>query len=145
LPGPLHAALAEEIMKEFRIKSSDSDLELVLSDIQGDYFKARLSSDHINSVREVYAYTDAYGVADMMESLSSQEKGWSDIRRWETIEGEFKVATKCSKLGQVTFEIELSHYGCSEEWLVKTQLKTELGQMPRLAKSARAFFGKSPS
>jgi hypothetical protein len=132
-------------MNEFRIKSSYSDLELILSDFQGEYFKARIASDHINSVHEVYAYTDAYGFADMMESLASQEKGWAYIRRWETIEGEFKVSVKCSKLGQVTFEIELSNYGPSEEWLVKTQLNTELGQMPRLAKSARAFLGESPS
>lgn len=132
-------------MKEFRIKSSDSDFELILSDIQGDYFKARIASKHINTVREVYAYTDAYGFADMMESLASHEKGWSDIQRWETIEGEFKVSIKCNKLGKVTFEIEFSHYGCAEEWLVKTQLNTELGQLPRLAKSARAFFGQSPS
>jgi len=141
----LPAPLAEQIMKEFRIKSSDSDLELILSDIQGDYFKARIASDHINSVREVYAYTDAYGLADMMESLASHEKGWPDIRLWETIEGEFKISAKCSKLGKVTFEIEFSHFGYAEEWLVKTKLNTELGQLPRLAKSTRAFFGKSPS
>lgn len=132
-------------MKEFRIKSSDSDLELILSDIKDDYFKARIVSNHINSVREVYAYTDAYGFADMMESLASHEKGWPDKQRWETLEGEFKVYATCSKLGKVTFEIELSHYGCSEEWILNTQLNTELGQLPRLAKSARAFFGKSPS
>jgi hypothetical protein len=72
---PLRATLAEETMKEFRIKSSDSDLELILSDIHGDYFKARIASNHINSVREVYAYTDAYGFADMMESLATHEKG----------------------------------------------------------------------
>ena len=132
-------------MKEFRIKSYDSDLELILSDIKGDYFKARIVSNHINSVREVYAYTDSYGFADMMESLASHEKGWQDERQWETIEGEFKVSAACSKLGKVTFEIELSHYGCSEEWILKTQLNSELGQLPKLAKSARAFFGESPS
>ena len=66
-------------------------------------------------------------------------------RRWETIEGEFKISAKCSRLGQVTFEIEFSQYSRAEEWVVKTQLNTELGQMPRLAKSAREFFGKPHS
>ena len=88
---------------------------------------------------------DAQKNSVLMEGLAFHEKGWSDRQQWETIKGEFKVSAKCSKLGQVTFEIEFSHYGCAEEWLVKTQLNTELGQVPRLAKSARAFFGKSPS
>ena len=132
-------------MSEFRIKSSDSDLELILSDIQGDYFKARIASKHLNTIREVWAYTDAYGFADMMKILSSYEKPWTDIKRWESIEGEFKISAACNRLGKVTFEIELSNYGGAEEWAVKTQLNSELGQLPRIAKSARAFFGASPS
>jgi hypothetical protein len=132
-------------MSEFRIKSSDSDLELILSDIQGDFFKARIVSKYLNTIREVWAYTDAYGFADLMENLSSYEKPWTDLKRWESIEGEFKILASCSKLGTVTFEIELSHHGCAEEWAVKTQLNSELGQLPRIAKSARAFFGASPS
>jgi len=132
-------------MREFRIKSSDTDLELVLSDIQGDYFKAQIVSKFLNTSRVVWAYTDAYGFADLMENLAAHEKPWTDIKRWESIEGEFKFSAACSRLGKVTFEIELSHYGSAEEWALKTQLNTELGQLPRIAKAARAFFGASPS
>ena len=132
-------------MNEFRIKSVDTDLELILSDIKGEYFKVRLVSGHINVVREVWAYTDAYGFADLMEHLATYEKPWLEAQRWESIEGEFKFSATCSKLGKVTFELEFCHYGCSEEWQVKTQLNSELGQLPKLAKSAKKFFGKSPS
>ena len=96
-------------------------------------------------MREVWAYTDAYGFADLMEHLASYEKPWLGAKSWESIEGEFKFSATCSKLGQVTFELELSHYGCAEEWLLKIQINSELGQLPKSAKSARRFFGKSPS
>lgn len=132
-------------MSEFRIKSVESDLEMILSDIKGDYFKVRVVSAHLNAIREVWAYTDASGLADFMEHLASHEKPWAGTEHWESLEGEFKFSAKCSLLGRVTFEIELSHEGCAEEWLVRTQLSSELGQLPKLAKSARAFFGEAPS
>lgn len=132
-------------MSEFIIKSSTSDLSLVLSDINGDYFKATLQSSHLNVVREVYAYTDAYGLADLIEFLSSQKKPWVGEESWESLEGEFKLTATCSILGQVIFKIILSEKtGKDEEWLIETGLTNELGQLEELAKSARAFFGGSP-
>lgn len=105
-------------MSEFIIKSSTSDLSLVLSDINGDYFKATLQSPHQNAVREVYAYTDTYGLADLMEFLSSQKKPWVGEESWESLEGEFKLTATCSILGQVIFKIILSEKtGKDEEWL----------------------------
>lgn len=132
-------------MNEFTIKSSDSDLKLVLSDIEGDYFNAQISSSHINAKRKVYAYTDAYGFANLFEYLASQTKPWDGKESWSSLEQEFEFTASCSTLGTVTFTIELSHYGCVEEWSVKTEIKSEFGQLPSLAKSAREFFGESPS
>lgn len=77
--------------------------------------------------------------------LSSYEKPWTDIKRWESIDGEFKISAACSRLGKVTFELELSHYGFSEEWAVKTQLNSETGQLPRIAKSAQASLVQRPA
>lgn len=132
-------------MSEFIIKSSTSDLALVLSDIKGDYFKASLQSSHLNAIREVYAYTDAYGFADLIEFLASQKQPWKGEEGWESLEGEFKLTATCSVLGKVTFKIILSERtGGDEEWLVETGLAYELGQLEKLAKSARAFFGESP-
>jgi len=130
---------------EFRIKSSHTDLELILSDIKGDYFIARISSKHMKITREVWAYADAYGFAELFEWLASQEKPWNEKQSWESLEGEFKFSAMCSSLGVITFEVEFNHYGCAEEWQAKTQLSSEFGQLPALAKQAREFFGESPS
>lgn len=132
-------------MTEFRIKSSDSDLELILKDIKGDYFVAQIISGHLNVRREVWAYTDAHGLADLFEWLASQNRPWSDKQFWESLEGEFRFSATCSSLGKITFEVEFNHYSCAEEWLVKTKISSELGQLPALAKQAREFFGESPS
>jgi hypothetical protein len=128
-------------MKEFCIDSVDSDLKLILNDLKGDYFTVHLVSNHLTVVREIYAYTRPCSFPDLMESLAIYEKPWTGVKRWESLEGEFKFSASCNIRGNVTFEIELVHYGIAEEWLVKTQLNTEFGQLPKLAKAARSFFG----
>jgi hypothetical protein len=61
-------------MKKFIIKSNSSDLILTLSEIRGDCFQAKLSSDHLSSFREVWAYADAYGFTELFENLVSYNK-----------------------------------------------------------------------
>ena len=132
-------------MTKFQIKSSDTDLMLILSDINGDYFKAQLVSSRLNAMREVWAYTDAYGFADLLEQLASREKPWEGEEIWQSIEGEFKFSASCNHVGKVKFRVELNHIGHAEEWEAKTEINSEFGQLPHLAKSAREFFGESPS
>ena len=132
-------------MTEFRIKSSDTDLELILSDIKGDYFKVHLVSAHLQAMREVWAYTDAYGFADLFKYLASKEKPWEGEETWQSIEGEFKFSATCNHVGKIKFVIELNHFGCTEEWQAKTEINSEFGQLPHLAKKAREFFGESSS
>jgi hypothetical protein len=59
------------MMNEFRIKSSDSDLALVFSDIHGDYFNISIESRRISATCEVWGYTDAHGFAGLLESLAA--------------------------------------------------------------------------
>lgn len=131
-------------MSKFIIKSSTSDLKLEFSDIEGDYFTVTLKSFYLNSMLTVFAYTDSYAFADLMEHLACQKQPWQGEKSWESIEGEFKFIATCNALGQVTFEASLSNFDCAEKWSVKTNLLSEFGQLEQLAKSARTFFGKGP-
>ena len=126
---------------ELKLKSSDTDLEISFTNINGDNFTVQIISSNLNVKREVWAYTDAHGLAELFEWLANQKKPWGKKEKWESLEGEFTFSASCSSLGTVTFEIELNHYGCAEEWLVKTQISSEFGQLPTLAKQARSFFG----
>jgi Family of unknown function (DUF6228) len=131
-------------MKEFRIKSSLSDVELRLFNIQGDYFTVEIVSGSMKAIREVWAYTDAYTFADLIEALASHDRPWEGSECWESLEGEFKFSATCTKLGQVMFEIELSQSGNAEFWLIKSQIRSDFGTLPILARSARVFFGNTP-
>lgn len=132
-------------MTEFRIVSSETKATLLFTGIKGDYFRVALESGPVNASRDVWAYTDAHGLADLFEWMASQSKPWSGTEGWESIEGEFKVYASCSVLGAVTFNIELNHLGIAEEWRVASRIKSEFGQLPSLAIKARSFFGPSPS
>jgi Family of unknown function (DUF6228) len=131
-------------MHGFRIKSSDSDLALVLSHIHSDYFNVSIESCRISSTCEVWGYTDAYEFADLLEFLAAQTQPWQGEERWISLEGEFEFAARCSNLGQLTFTITLSNNRCAEPWEMTTKLRQEMGQLPNFARSARTFFGPSP-
>ncbi|SDT09687.1 hypothetical protein SAMN05216421_2890 [Halopseudomonas xinjiangensis] len=132
-------------MSEFQIESSDTEATLLFSGIRGDYFTVALSSGPVNARRDVWAYTDAHGLADLFEWMALQSKPWSGTEGWESLEGEFNIYASCCALGAVTFDIEMSHLGIVEEWRVTSRIKSEFGQLPSLATKARSFFGPSPS
>lgn len=132
-------------MSEFRVRSSESEAVLRFSGIRGDYFTVALTSGPVSASRDVWAYTDAHGLADLFDWMASQSKPWSGTEGWESIEGEFKIYASCSVLGAVIFDIEMTHLGIDEEWRVSSQIRTEFGQLPSLAIKARSFFGPSPS
>jgi Family of unknown function (DUF6228) len=129
---------------EFRIKSSDSDLELVFSDIHSDYFNVSIKSIRISATCEVYGYSDAYGFAGLFEFLAAQIQPWKGEETWISLEGEFEFSATCSNLGQITFAVTLSDNRCAEPWQMNTEISQEMGQLPHLARSARSFFGPSP-
>jgi len=131
-------------MCEFKIKSTDTDLEVVFSNKEDDYFTVKIYSNHLMGVQRVWGYTDAYTFANLFEWIASQKKPWNEKQTWESIEGEFKFSATCSLVGKVKFEIELNENDSSEQWKIKTQVSSEFGQLPTLAKQSRKFFGKSP-
>ena len=130
-------------MKEFCIKSSLSEIELRFFNPQGDYFSVEIISPIIHAVKEVWAYIDAYTLADLLEALASQDKPWENSESWESLEKEFKLLATCTTLGQVTFEIELNQVESIEEWRIRTQLRADFGTLPMIAKSARTILGES--
>lgn len=66
----------------FQIKSTASDALLEFTDVTGNYFKVTLRSDSHFAMREVYAYTDAKGIASLFQEAATQWRGWSDTKKW---------------------------------------------------------------
>ena len=131
-------------MSEFTIKSNNSDLCLRLTNVKGDYFTAQVISNRLSAHISVWAYSDSYGFADFFDWLAIQDKPWDGEQCWQSLEGEFKVAATCSSLGVIMFKVYFEHFGDDEDWKIETEIRSEMGQMPELARTARIFFGKSP-
>ena len=132
-------------MKTFTIKSNVSDLALEFSDIESESFTVRLKSNHISASRKVYDYPDIHRFPDLLERLALHDKPWDGEISWESLEGEFKFSASCSSLGSVTFRVMLNSYFGGEDWNVETIILSEMGQLQVFARSARLFFGATPS
>ncbi len=125
------------------IKSTVSDLRLEIYDLKDEFFTARIVSNHLTSIREVYTYTDSHGFPNLLERLALQRGPWEGEEIWEGIEGDFTFGASCSPLGKVTFRIRMASCFLDEEWSIESLLITELGQLKEIAKDARRFFGPS--
>lgn len=127
----------------FAIHSSESGSRLIFDDVQGDYFTICYTSSEVAVKREVWAYTDSHGLANLFEHLASHELPWSSSEKWESIEGEFSLVATCNSRGIVNLNAKISTLGNAEPWIFEGNICTEIGQLPAIAKSARQFFGVS--
>jgi Family of unknown function (DUF6228) len=125
----------------FSIKSSASDRELAFVEPRLDYFIVDLRGSGVRATRKVYAYTDAQGLSAFFSRLAAYERPWTTPEKWQSLEGEFAIEAACSKLGHVTFSVQIrGMFGGPEEWEVRLDLATELGQLRSIAADAAPFF-----
>jgi hypothetical protein len=128
-------------MATLSIKSRSSDRELFFLNPRQDYFTVELRGSSVRATRDVYAYTDASGLAKLFSKLAASKRPWVGAERWEALEGEFSISAQCSTLGQVSFSVLIrDHLGGPEEWSVSAVLETELGGLPGIAADAQLFF-----
>jgi hypothetical protein len=124
-----------------RIKSRDSDRELLFNNLKGDQFQVELKGSQITAVVTVYAYTGAHGLKKLLQELGKFDRPWIGAKQWRSLEGEFSISATCDKLGHVFFEVEIRTLpGHPEESYVKAGLTTDFGNLALLAKDAEAFF-----
>lgn len=55
-------------------------VEIFLSH-RGDYFEVELSSGQLSATCEVWAYADAYGLAELFEFLAKKSRSWQVLAR----------------------------------------------------------------
>jgi hypothetical protein len=124
----------------FSIKSARSDSELVFAGFDGDYFNVELRGTEVSASLRVWGYTDCQLLVELLNHLARQLRGWTSAAEWRSIESDLAIEFRCDSLGHVLVGIELTHCRGVEDWQVRTQIETELGQLPKLAADASAFF-----
>jgi hypothetical protein len=144
IPFPIRffSGLVLELLMQhaFAIKSTRSDAELAFTNCEGDYFTVELCGREISAVRRVWGYTDyCQNLVELLDYLAKQDRGWAVPAEWASIELELVLRWRSDLLGHVFVEIEMSHNG-GEDWRLKAEIETELGQLPRIAREAALFF-----
>ena len=128
-------------MSTLRLASSNSDVVLEFSDVDGDYFRVSVVARDHSAMRDVYAYTDRSGIARLFSEAAQEWRGWSGSKVWESIEGELRLGLSADRLGHVTLEIRVrSDPGISDRWQLESDLGLEAGQLDRIAGEAHRLW-----
>ena len=124
----------------FEIKSVRSDMALVFSGWDGDYFTVELHGGEVSAVRRVWGYTDCQSLVGLLWHLAKQQRGWNDPAIWSSIESDLALEFRSDVVGHVFVHVTMSHRRGVEDWRVSVEIETELGQLPSIAQSATRFF-----
>ena len=125
----------------FSVHSVNSVRELVFRDHKGERFTVELKGNELFASVGVWLHPAANDLHTFFQKLASFTNPWQAARTWESLEGEFSLSATCATLGQVTFLVKLCHRaGSPEDWEVRAELVTELGQLEKIAKEAKTFF-----
>ena len=97
------------------------------------FASARIYNDH---------YADGVrGLSGFFDDLAANWRGWQEAKRWESLEGDFKLACVSDGLGHVEIRVELSSVITDPvEWNVRCSLWVEAGQLDSIAEDFRKFF-----
>ena len=126
-------------MNEVIIKSADTAAQLVLSDIEGDYFTATYKSHDIFVSRRVWGYTDCNLLVDLFSYMAKELKGWDGEINWASIEQELPITCTSDQKGHIAVKLKLSKYEDAEPWEAQVVLNLESGVMEKHQKMLKHF------
>lgn len=127
-------------MNEVVIKSADTAAQLVLSNIEGDYFTASYKSPDIFVSRRVWGYTDCELLVDLFLYMAKEWKGWDGEINWVSIEQELSVTCTSDQKGHIAVKLKFSQYEGAEPWEAQVILNLESGLMEKASKDINKFF-----
>jgi hypothetical protein len=74
----------------FSIKSNSSDRELIFYGVRENHFIAELSGSEFRVIREVYSFTDPYGMPKLFNRLAAFQGPWSGSENWARLRGSLR-------------------------------------------------------
>src|SRR2546425_9319376 len=124
-------------MDTLRLKSSNSDVAMEFSNVDGDYFRVSVVARDHSAIRPVYAYTDAHGIARLFAEAARDSNGWHGPKVWESLEGELRMELTMDRLGHVALRVRIrSDAGGRDPWEHDAELALEAGQLEAIARDA---------
>jgi hypothetical protein len=109
-----------------------------------DYLVITLRSEALHASARIYYYHDAHGVAGLPQffsDIAANWRGWQGEKRWESLEGDFKLSCFSDGLGHIDITVELSSRITDPVgWDVRCALTVEAGQLDSIAEDVRKFL-----
>ena len=104
-------------------------------------FTVELTDCQLSATADVWAgYTHSAPVC-LFEEMAERWTGWKDRLTWQSLEGELKLECSHDGLGHIQVRVTLWS-GCMPfDWKAEVTVNTEAGQLDKLARDARRFFG----
>ena len=109
-----------------------------------DYLNVTLNAAGLRASTRIYNlhYGDgAESIPSFFEDIAMNWRGWRGEKRWESVEGDLKMACTSDPLGHINLEVELRSYaGDPFVWDVRCSLILESWQLDVLAREAKKVF-----
>ena len=129
------------------IKSSDNSSEFQFSEQAGlflsdgsEYYRVTLKTEAMTASLKVYAFEPSGEYCwRYFADLADNWRGWSGIKQWSSLEGEFKISSESDALGHIAMEITLESYG---EWKAQITAVFDAGQLNDISSKIKSFFSK---
>lgn len=128
------------------LKSAAGGAQLTLSEHAGNfsagrrYFIATLEDVSLLASTPIYA-GQAETLAALFAEMATQWRGWAGEKRAGTLEDDLELVCTSDSLGHVFVTVRLISW--RDGWQVQARLQLEAGQLDRLAREFRAFWGQS--
>lgn len=139
-------------MPSFSIKSSSGTGELEFfgrdpldTELPLESFWVRLTDLNLSAANKVYGGYASDHPARLFVEMAALWRGWPDQLTWESLEGELKLSSTQDGTGHVSIRSELRSGPMEQDWDAATTVMVDAGQLDRLARHARSFFGKEGS
>src|SRR5438105_4551533 len=124
------------------IKSTHDGTTLSLSDFDGDYFFAELRGSQFHGSARVYSHVVS-DPSDFFKDLAIAWhgwRGWEGVKSWASLEGEFELSATCDSAGHISLSIQLRSGPYPFDWVLRTVLLLEVGQLDGIASHVARFF-----
>jgi len=127
----------------FLLRCVDTGASLTLRRVDEHEWHALLEAGNLRAETPVYVeghFHESSSFARLFQEMARDWRGWDDVRKWATLEGEVELGFSIDRLGHVTVRIRML-LDAVRAWRVEATVMLESGYLDELARQAATFAG----
>jgi len=134
---------------EFIIRSSVDDTRIEFSERLPDNaalpiesYAVKITRIDLHAAARVWAGYTRSNPTEWFSELAERWSGWQGERKWQSLEGELRLAASHDRRGHISIRIELRCGPIDYDWTVAATVSVDAGQLDGVAMHAIIFFGE---